>query len=193
VLPLVGTAQRTSVALTEAYLANRLRRQPLGLSPERLIGTRARRGTAPEEVYRRPFVTLWGGLGAGKGFEEASGEALARIASTIGMDVQLAFRETAAAVQEADEGIYGYQRVADGGASCAFCSEIDGAYVKSAEVFPLHNNCGCGLEPLTEPHPRAAWLPSGAAVRENFAIHEHGELGAVLTDPAHEFTTEAML
>lgn len=184
VLPIVATAQRTSVAFTEAFLAQALERRPLGVNPNELIGAGVRNGAEPAEVYRRPFVTLWSKLGEGLLFEEASAAALSRATSTAGMDVQLSMRATANAVQEADDGIFGFTRAADPGA-CQFCSEVDGAYVKSADAMPLHNNCGCGLEPLTSPHPRAAKLPSGVAV------HQHGELGPLLGDPAHDFTSQS--
>lgn len=182
VLPVITTAQRGSVALTEAFIARYLERQPLGVNPGQLIGAGARNGAEPAEVYERPFVTLWSALGAGTPFEDAASKALARATSTAAMDVQLAMRGTASAVQGADAGIFGYQRVADPGA-CEFCSLVDGAYLKSADAMPLHNHCGCGVEPLTAPHPRAAKLPSGVSV------HQHGELGPVLADPAHDFTT----
>lgn len=181
VLPVVLTAQRSSVALTEAYLAQALGRQPLGVNPSELVGAGVRAGVPPADVYERPFITLWSALGEGRPFADAVGAGLARATATAAMDVQLSMRATAGAVQGADEAIYGYQRVADAGA-CEFCSAVDGAYVKSGDAMPLHNNCGCGLEPLTAPHPRAAKLPSGVAV------HSHGELGAVLGSPEHDFT-----
>lgn len=186
VLPVVSAGQRQSVALTQAYLARALHRPPASIDPERLIGRHARRGTPPEDVYRRPFVKLWTGLKQGKPFDEASAAGLAQATGSAAMDVQLAARETFAAVQAEDDAIYGYQRVADGDA-CDFCVELDGAYVKSGDAMPLHPNCGCSLEPLSEPHPRAASLPDGVAV------NEHGELGPILGDPAHSFTTESEL
>jgi hypothetical protein len=191
VVPAVLSSQRASVAVTEAYLAQALGRQPLGVSVDELVGSAVRAGAAPEEVYRRPFVTVWTALKNGSEWRDAVGAGGARAQSTAALDVQLSMRATANAVQEADDAIFGYQRVADPGA-CAFCQEVDGAYLKSADASPLHNNCGCGLEPLTEPHPRARFLPSGdEVVRDGFAIHSHGELGAVLADPAHDFTTAA--
>jgi hypothetical protein len=189
VLPVVSTSQRASVALTEAYLASYLERAPLGLDGGAIL-ERARVGASAEEVYFRPFVNVWSALGAGKSFEDAIASGLARATGSAAMDVQLAMRETAGEVQEAGDGIYGYQRVADGGA-CEFCQAIDGAYLKSGDASPLHNNCGCGLEPLTAPHPTAAFLPSGEAVRDDFAIREHGELGAVLVAPDQQFTSES--
>lgn len=123
-------------------------------------------------------------LARAKGLPEALDAGLARATGSGAMDVQMAARGTFEAAEETEDGIYGYQRVADG-AACAFCQMIDGAYVKSADAMALHNGCGCSLEPLTRPHARAAELPSGVSV------HEHGELGQVLTDPAHNFTSEA--
>lgn len=184
VLPVVSAGQRQSVALTNAYLAQFLRRPPLPLEVGTLTGAALRNGTPPEQVYRRPFVKVWTSLKNVGVYDQAVAAGLEYATSTAEMDVQMASRAAYQAVQDADDNIYGYQRAADGGA-CQFCVEVDGAYVKSADAMPLHNRCGCGLEPLTAPHPRAASLPSGVAV------HEHGELGPVLTDPAHQFTTPA--
>lgn len=188
VLPVIATAKRTSIAYTDAYLARALDRRPLGADPLNAI----RNGIDPAEVYQRPFVTVWTALGAGKTWEDAVAQGLNRATSTAAMDVQLAFRAAADEIGQADDRIYGFQRVADGGA-CGFCLEVNGAYVKNADASPLHNHCGCGLEPLTAPHRGARFLPDGSeVVRDRFAIHEHGELGAVLTDPAHSFTDAAL-
>lgn len=201
-LPVIATAQRSSVALTEAFMSQYLGRRPLGLNPAELTGAAVRNGTEPAEVYERPFVTLWSALGEGTAFAEASNAALARATSTGTMDVQLSMRATADAIDQADESFYGYTRVADGDA-CAFCQEVDGAYVKASGGFAmaLHNNCGCGLEPNLEPHRGAVHLPDGTRVREyqhgplngTVAVHEHGELGAVLTAAGDHFTAESHL
>lgn len=180
-VPAVLAAQRQSVALTEAYIARYLGRRPVGIAPAALIGAGIR-GTDPAEVYARPFVTVWTALSEGVPYESAVSAGLSRATEMAAFDVQASMRATSGAVQSATpEGFYGYQRVANGDA-CDYCAEIDGAYVKFADAMPLHPNCGCGLEPLTAPHPRAAKLPSGVSV------HEHGEMGAIIADPAHAFT-----
>lgn len=184
VLPVVAAGQRQSALLTDAYLARSLERAPIGLNIERLSTVRG--DTSPAEAYERPFITLWSSLSSGVAFTEAKSAALARAASMARWDVQATMRATAGAVQEADDGIFGFERVADASA-CAFCQEVDGAYVKSGDAMPLHNGCGCGLEPLTAPHRLAAKLPSGVAV------HQHGEMGPVLVSPDHDFTTESDL
>jgi len=198
VVPLVIAAQRASAAFTDAFIAMALGRGPLGFDQEELIGAAVRSGTPPAEVYERPFVTLWSGLGAGLDFEAASNKALARATSSAAMDVQLSMRATAEAIEKADPTMFGFKRVADPTA-CTFCKEVDGAYVKGADgfVMALHNHCGCGLEPLAEPHPGAVRLPDGTEIRpyaygplnDKVAIEQHGELGPMLGSPDHDFTS----
>ena len=177
VLPLIEAGKRASTSLTDAYLARALERPAFGVPvPD------VRNGVPSATAYERPFVTTWTALGAGTAYADAVSSGLARATEMAAFDVQAAMRQTANTVQREDPNIYGYQRVADG-AACAFCVEVDGAYVKNADAMPLHNNCGCSLEPLTSPHSRAANLPSGVAV------HQHGEMGPVLTSPDHDFTS----
>lgn len=183
VLPVIDAGRRASTALTDGYLARALERAPLGIDPDVL---EIRKGTDLATAYERPFVTVWSALGAGSLYEDAVSSGLARAKEMASFDVQAAMRATAGAVNEADPNVYGFERVADGSA-CAFCLEIDGAYVKSGDAMSLHPGCGCGLEPLTAPHSRAAKPPSGVAV------HEHGEMGAYLGSPDHAFTGPAAL
>ncbi|HET7588606.1 MAG TPA: hypothetical protein VFK14_00250 [Solirubrobacterales bacterium] len=198
VLPVVLGAERQSAALTEGYIARALDRLPEGVDVDALIGAALRNGVPPAEVYERPFVNVWTALKDGRSFADAVESGLARATSTAAMDVQLAMRSTASAVQAADPSIFGYTRVADATA-CSFCLEVDGTYVKSADAMPLHNRCGCGLEPQTEPHRGAVLLPDGTQIREhaygplndNIAIHLHGELGPVLTGAHDHFTSES--
>lgn len=197
ITPVIAAAQRQSVALTEGYLARALERPALGLDPAALSGAAVRNGATPAEVYARPFVNVWTALGNGVPYEAAVAAGLARATATATMDVQLSARATFDRAVDLDDNIYGYQRVADGNA-CAFCQEVDGAYVKASAgyAFALHNGCGCSLEPLTEPHKGAVLLPDGTQIRSdqygplnsNVAVHEHGELGAVLGSPDHNFT-----
>lgn len=182
VVPLLLAVQRAAVTTTDAYVARALGRAPLGIDPLPVID-RVRGDARIPEVYRRPFVTVWSDLQAGKPFPEAVAAGGARVESMVEMDVQLAHFGALQAVQDADPVIRGWRRVADPGA-CEFCLLVNGAFVKRADASPLHNRCGCGLEPATEdgePTP----LPEGVAV------HEHGEYGLVLGDPAHDHLSEA--
>lgn len=199
VVPVVLAAQRQSAALTDAYLARALERQPLGIPAALVTGAALRAGSQPQDVYRRPFVTVWTALAAGAQWQDATAAGLARAQSMAAMDVQLASRATFAQVQERDTTIFGYQRRADPGA-CPFCVLVDGAYVKSADAMPLHNRCGCSLEPLTGAHRLAVELPDGTRIRDfqggpltstpppaQVAVEQHGELGPLLVDPSQHF------
>jgi hypothetical protein len=185
VLPLVDVAQRRSVALTDAYIARALERPALGIDPTPLIGAGVRSGVDPETVYTRPFITLWSALRDGVEYDAAVAKGLHRATSTAAMDVQLSHRASYGAIQAADPRIRGYKRVPDGSA-CKFCVTVAGAFVKSASAMGLHNHCGCGLEPVTA-DVEATPTP------DTVAVHEHGELGAVLADPAQHFTSLAQL
>lgn len=191
-VPTVLAGQRSSVSLTEGYLAQALKRRPIGVNPDGLSGASVRNGTPPETVYRRPFIQLWSKLGEGKRFDDALHASLARVQGSAATDVQLSSRATFQAVQNADDGIYGYERVADGGA-CNLCESLDGVYVKDADASPVHSSCGCSLSPLDAPHPSARYLPSGQEVvkGDGYAIHQHGEMGSYLASPDQQFTTEA--
>lgn len=168
-VPIVTAAQRQSAALTNAYLARAMERQPLALDFADVTGAAARGGTPLEVVYGRPFLSLWAGLAQGQAYPAAVATARSQASDAAATDVQLTMRATADANNSADPDMYGFTRVADGDA-CALCQEVDGAYVKDADAMPLHSGCGCSLEANTAPHPRAAYLPSGIAVEQNDEI-----------------------
>lgn len=197
VLPVVLGAQRSSALLTNAYIAREVRRAIPSVKLNEVTGAALRNGAEPADVYRRPFVTVWTALSEGRQWEQAVNAGMAHLSSTATTDVQLAMRATMAK-RELDLAPYGYRRKADASA-CPFCRAVDGAYVKATEgyAFALHGGCGCGFEVLREPHRGAVALPDGTRIRayqygplnDAVAVHEHGELGPVLADPAHQFTS----
>jgi hypothetical protein len=114
-------------------------------------------------------------------------------------------RDTLTAVGQQEEYIWGYQRVADGDA-CDFCLELEGAQFKTDDPMPIHPNCGCGVEPVvytrgvdnrnslsnfnrSPVEPPTAMIDRAAQLTpDGVAIRSHGELGPVITDPAHDFS-----
>lgn len=197
VVPVVGVAQGHAAALTDAYVASVIRRAPVGVDLERVTGAAVRAGTAPADVYFRPFVNVWMALKDGKAFTDAVASGRARAGSAAATDILLTTRATANALGEADDLIVGFQRVPDEGA-CEFCETVSGQRYTTADLMPIHNNCGCTVEPIlkTDRHafsgktandlalPREG--PSGLTV----AVREHGELGPVLVNAADHFTDE---
>jgi hypothetical protein len=182
-VPIVLAGQTQAVALTEAFILRRLGLAPIDLDVAELTGAAVRGGVAPEEVYRRPFVNVWTALGKDVPWEQAVHAGEARATSSAEMDIQLSHRAAYGAVQNAEPRIRGYRRRANGGA-CKFCLLVNGAFVKSADAMPLHNRCGCGLDPVMQD-------VAVTAHPEGVAVHQHGELGPMLADPADHFTSQS--
>lgn len=211
VLPVVQAGRRSSVALTEAYLARALERQPIGVDAA-AIASGVRRGVPDEDVYRRPFAEVWGGLSAGRPWTAATATGLDRAISAATTDAQLAMRATVSEVGQIDDGIYGFERVPDGNA-CELCLIASTQRYHTEDLMPIHNHCGCSVAPITEPSGRVinrdlyTELKSDGAMdritqqriraREeaagkepgstSVAVREHGELGPVLTNSEHDF------
>lgn len=120
----------------------------------------------------------------------------------------------------AESDIIGWERVLDPDA-CAFCATASTQRYKSANLEPIHANCQCGIAPVFRENDRAIkdfnrqvlsnikdanaaadrpyWEArhfrvdgdTGEVILPDIAVHEHGELGAVLADAAHDFTGPA--
>jgi hypothetical protein len=194
VVPLAQAAQRAEIALTQAYLARALDRPVIGVDAD-LIMEQYRNGADPEDVYSRPFSTVWTALSNGTPYTPAAEQGLARATQTVATDIQLAMRDTLTAVGGVEDNIWGYERVADGDA-CAFCLELDGAQFRTDSPMEIHPNCGCGVEPVvyTRGFDNRNNLktfenqPLNRPPSDKVAIRTHGELGPVITDPAHDFS-----
>lgn len=193
VIPLSAAANRQSVLLTQAYLARTLGQLPAGLDADQIIAG-IRNGATPEDVYKRPFVTVWTALKAGTPWEKAVQMGQDRATSAAATDVQLSFTHTlrASSGNYGDQ-IVGYVRVPDSGA-CDFCQAASGLIYHSDDLMPLHTWCGCGVEPVSaadmDAFPVATDRFAGPGDLE-VAVHQHGELGPVLTNAADHFTGPA--
>lgn len=187
VVPVVHGAQLQSVAVTEAYLARAMERQPIGFNPDELTGPAVRGGLAPEAEWQRPFIDVWTGLKNGNDWATAVAFGLNRATTLATTDVTLSMRETARQVGQADTGIYGFERVPNAGA-CELCEIASTQRYHTDDLMPIHDHCNCGVEPLTEPTEQVInrdlyrELKSEARDTPNVtvAVTEHGELGPVL-------------
>lgn len=191
-VPLVQAAQRAEIAITQAYLARALDRPVVGVDADRVIAN-LRNGTSPEDVYRRPFETVWTALSNGTPFDAAREQGLARATQTVATDIQLAMRDTLSTVGQSEEVVWGYQRVTDG-AACDYCLLLNGAQFRTEDAMPIHPNCGCGVEPIVytrgfdNRNNLARFNANPTAPPKGVAISNHGELGPVVGDPAHDFS-----
>lgn len=188
VVPLVLAAQRQSAALTNAYLGQAMGRPPLPLDVTKVIGPAIRAGTPTATVYERPFVTTWTALKKHTPYVEAVHAGQERATASAAMDVQNTMRHTLKLVGETDVMILGYRRVPDATA-CEFCKLIAGRRYLTSELQPVHPRCGCGVDVITAAN-RDEFFGKPENDLAGVAVVEHGELGPLLVDPAHHFTSE---
>lgn len=202
IIPVVAGGQRQVASLTDAYLAaiqrnvTGTRSRPLGV-PTKLITTEAMRGVPAEIVYRRPAVTVYTALSNGVPFDQAMHSGLDRALAISATDLQLARTHTMRYIGSQNDRIVGYRRVPGGGNVCALCEEASTQRYHVEDLMPIHNGCSCGVEPIfgTEDpgqvidqdlldEIRSRGEDAGATV----AVHDHGELGPVLTVTGQTFT-----
>lgn len=187
--PVVAASQAHAVALTDAYFAAETGRSPLGLPLDSLTGAGARNGTPPADVYRRPFVQVWAALAKGTLWADAVSAGGARVASAASTDVQLSMRAASREIGLRDGRITGFRRVLSG-KSCALCASASTRTYSRGDLLPIHGNCDCTVAPIIGRRDPGARSPQ--PVQQDGpapAVHEHGELGPVLTDADHEFTS----
>lgn len=189
VAPIVVGAQRQVASLTDAHLA-RLEAaalgkpaKPLGIPADVLSFEALRAGTTALDVYRRPGVTVWTALAAGDDLETAVGKGLDRAQVLAITDVQLAKTHAARYVLEERESVVGYRRVPEPNA-CDLCSTAaDGRTYRTSALMPIHARCNCDVEPIFGVRaPRES-----SSDDDTFAVHEHDELGPVLTAAGDSF------
>lgn len=214
----VAAGQRRAVNVTAAYLSRLSGSPVPALDLSTLTGAAVRGGAAPADVYARPFTQVWSALADGTPYQQAVDAAGARAATSADTDVTLSMRATAdAAEAEFEQRVVGWERVLDPDA-CAFCATASTQRYKTADLDPLHANCQCGIAPVfredskaikdfnrqtlrnikkaNEGRDAAYWQArhfrvdgqTGEVILPEVAVHEHGELGAVLTDASHAFT-----
>lgn len=210
VLPVVLAAQQTMGQITDAYLAAMVADMLGGAAaPVGVQLDEALRGVAPEEVYHRPFVTLYSALAAGHDYAASLGEARTRLLSITETDLQLA-RTHAARQSMEGSGARFFRRRLTGAKNCALCTIASTQRYRVENLMPIHPGCNCKPEPLPgskdpgqiidEDLLKAAHDAVAKGVgssdrggrapdyREVIITRQHGEYGPLLAVRRHEFT-----
>lgn len=204
-------AQTETAASLDGYLALLLGSQPLGLNPDDLTGAAVRSGAEPFDVYLRPIVAARVKVSDGMSFSDAMEFGRSSAISTAQTDVALTQRAAMASASQ-QTGIVGYRRVLTG-KSCGICATASTQRYRTGTLMPIHNRCDCGVAPIigskdpgqvinqqllkdlknaersaTEAQRRHLAVDKDGTIHlPDIAVHEHGELGPVLTDASHDF------
>ena len=199
VSPVVSAGQIRAVSLTQAYVARKTGSPIVGVDVPALQAT-LRNGVGSDVVYRRPFVRVWTTLKRiGAGDEEGDYETAVQVGqnqaeSNSDMDIALAMMAAYVALgsSSSDSGsedeIVAWRRVADGNC-CDYCQMLDGVHTGPDEPQPLHNRCGCTAEPIMRRSRITGDLASPGDSIEGVTIHQHGELGPVISRKGDSFTS----
>ncbi|MFJ2113113.1 MULTISPECIES: hypothetical protein [unclassified Streptomyces] len=148
VLPVVLATQQQMGQLTDAYLSSMIADMLGGAAaPAGVQLGEALRGTPPEEVYRRPFVTAYTALSRGADYADAIGQGRTRLLSITETDLQLA-RTHAAQQSMRRGGAQFFRRRLSSGKNCALCTIASTQRYRVENLMPIHPGCHCKPEPL---------------------------------------------
>jgi hypothetical protein len=216
IVPVIEASQVQLGALTDAYIAN-IERSILGTStglagiPAELVNDLAMRGVATSDVYQRSGVEVWTSLSKGDVLEKAANQGLARALTMAQTDMQLARTHSARHIFSTKD-IAGYRRTLTGGKSCGLCGVASTQRYHKDSLMPIHPGCDCGIAPIYGKEDPGQVINSNVAInsvdvserlgvedfsgkqartaglRSSVVVHEHGEIGPVLTVKSQSFT-----
>lgn len=201
-LPVLAAGQHQTAALTDAYLTRVLAAEfSERIVADRVIDTsQGLRGVDMAQVYARPTSTARYALSQGKSRLDAIDAGTERLTKMVQSDMQIAKTRQAHATL-ARSTIDGYQRTLEGPRSCAKCIVASTRFYHKAQLMPIHPGCDCGVKPARKPRSDAVLHedrlnrihdlidtsgllpanPSAADYQNLLVVHEHAELGPVMT------------
>ncbi len=210
-LPIIQAGQETSAAATTTYMQFQTGDDALEVPPMELVtGGIIRGGVPPEEVYSRPFKTVWGALSDGHDIEEAVRMGADRLRQLVETDIQLVHTHTSRNLMSNRRDVVGFRRVPTGVYTCALCMVASTQRYQKLDLMPIHPGCDCRVAPIISEDtiPRvvdretlnriheAIAKQFGMSVRDArqidyrkiLLVENHGEYGPTLTVAKHKFT-----
>lgn len=204
--------QRQAAAVTNAYQARVLQlftQRPA--APSRQADTEDLRGIPQESVYGR-VADFYRYLrdNPDRGEDEATAQKLAvqRVEELAEMDIQLAVRAQNQKFMTSKATVKGFRRVIhpelnESGVSCGLCVVASHQSYARGDLLPIHFRCKCEVVPIVDETRdyglelnrddlAAVYAAAGGTLAQQlketrFAVHEHGELGPVLTYKGDRF------
>lgn len=218
-VPAVAAAQETLAQLTAMYVAGQAAEAfgvdvaPPPLDTSAFTGLRA--GVTADEVYQRPFATVYRALGQGKSLDEAVRLGGVRLAQIAELDMQQAYARASQGAMSslpAHARPQFWARILTGPGDCALCVVASTQRYRVGDLNPIHPHCDCLCKPLSaRTDPGQVIAPqlleqvhdavqdmTGATDRGARApdyrklltrmIGRHGEVGDMLHRPGDRFT-----
>lgn len=215
-VPLVAASQRTLGTFTAQHVAHQASTAldrvipPAPIPDARVVNLRP-----AEQVYRRPFVTVYKSLAKGDDITTAVDKGGTRLAEVAEADLQQTYAQASQAAMQAlprDATPSGWRRTLHGPNSCPRCVLASTQLFTVDTLNPMHPQCDCTVDPVFGSAPpaspardaqvRAAITKltgksdlSPAELRQlvGSMVAEHGELGPMLVRPGDHFTAQGDL
>lgn len=215
--PVVAAGRNRASALTAAYLGLALG-VPIGARDVDPRGVDP--GTVWRRPFVQLWAGLAAGQAFPAALGAASSRVDAMAQTDVQLAMSTTVRDTLADLPPDAPKVVGYMRVLTG-ESCGLCAVASTQRYHTGELLPIHDRCDCGVEPILEgerPSGRVInrdllnrlkeqKVPTsdrakakhvrvdndGNVVLPQVQVVEHGELGPVLTDASHDFTSPADL
>lgn len=152
IVPVIQGAEQQMAANTAAFIAQQRQialggtATPAAVRLADVTGRATRNGTAPAEVYGRPFHQVWRDIGAGKNPTQAIDEGLTYVQNLAATDLQRTKQLTGQKIVSADRKAIGTRRILEGDHSCGLCIVASTMFYIKKELLPIHPGCDCGQE-----------------------------------------------
>jgi len=210
--PLSGikrNASTSAIAYHEkfAQLSNKSFTRP-SLDDLDLSTSALRNGVNVKEVYSRPFVQMRMALAKGDSFTDALSLGSRTADSFARTEIQLSRRQASLFARRANDNIVGFLRTLSGNENCALCYVASTQRYNKGDLLPIHPACDCGEMPIYGDSDPGQVIDqqlldkSHEAVGQRFGIdvggrnpdyrkitiHDHGEMGPMLTVKGQKFT-----
>ena len=202
--------QRQVAAVTNAFQARMLTEQTgRTVRPVGQVDIGQLRGIPAESVYGRLADGYRYLVSEGKSVAEAQKLTVLRATDVAEMDVQLATRAQSQKVMSSNKKVLYYRRVihpekSTSGASCGLCIVASHNTYSKKDLLPIHFRCNCEVVGVTDENNDYGlqindqdladiyeWAGSKSEADKlkatRFSVHEHGELGPVLTYRGNRF------
>lgn len=195
-VPLVEAGQKQMANLTQAYMGAKAiaatgQRPQVTLDTARYTIAALRGGVDPADVYQRPFTVLSAAAARTADHPAALQSGRAQAVKLAVTDLQLAQTHAArdwmldanrqiqpVGADVAQARIVGWRRTLTGpGPHCQLCELAATRTYHVSNLMPIHEHCGCGVEPVWDTAPIDV-VPVGSPVR----VEEDPELGPRLMD-----------
>lgn len=182
---------------------------PTKITPADVSTETLRNGVTEATVYARPFVDMWTELSKGATMVDAIEAGAFRATDLARTEVQLARRNAGLIARNGNSNIVGYIRTLSGAENCALCYVASTQRYHKGDLMPIHPGCDCGEMPIYGTTDVEQVIDEERlnavhqAVEDRFGrfdlsareidyrqitIHQHGELGPVLTVKGQHFT-----